>query len=250
MKKIGVQLYTVRFTLDTEADFRATVSAVKAIGYQSVQLFRRGTPQDTANWCRICMEEGLAVSGILGSLPDCEENAEALFDICATYHVPELGISAAVTVEEEIDPFIARVNAFAEKTAQRGLIFSYHNHGVEFIKTACGKTIMERYIDGFSANVRFMPDTYWIHDGGFDVRHLLDLVKGRVSVLHVKDLVRTQEGHTFAPVGDGNLYFDGILQTALQNGIEEFIVEQDKCDGDPLDCLKRSYAYLTSELEV
>ena len=250
MNRIGVQLYTVRAMLNTEAEAMTAIRAIKEIGYDSVQLFRTGEMEKTAGWCKICAELGMPINSILGSLEDCEQNAEALFALCKQYNIPDLGISSPIRTEADAIPFIARVNAFAAKAKENGLTFSYHNHGHEFIKTECGKTVMELFLEGFDANVSFMPDTYWIHDGGFDVRRFLELAEGRVKILHMKDLVRTAEGHTFAPVGDGNLYMEGITALAMQQGIEHFVVEQDKCAEDPLVCLQRSYNCLKKLLKA
>lgn len=132
----------------------------------------------------------------------------------------------------------------------KGLRFSYHNHGHEFIKLGSGEIPMISFLEGFETEtVNFMPDTYWLHDGGFDVRCFLDKTRNRVRMLHLKDMKRLENGHTFTEVGNGNLYFEGIIKTAIDLGIEEFIVEQDICEGNPLDSLKISYDYIKNILE-
>jgi sugar phosphate isomerase/epimerase len=110
---------------------------------------------------------------------------------------------------------------------------------------------MDRFIKEFDAEtVDFMPDTYWLHDGGYDVRHFLEQTNGRVKILHLKDMKRTEDGHTFAELGNGNLYFEGIINTALNCDITNFIVEQDICEGDAIESLKQSYKFIKSLLEV
>ena len=109
---------------------------------------------------------------------------------------------------------------------------------------------MSRFLKEFDAKtVDFMPDTYWLHDGGYDVRYFLEQTKGRVKYLHLKDMKRTEQGHFFAEIGNGNLYFEGIIKTAIDCGIRNFIVEQDECDGDPIESLKQSYKNITAILE-
>ena len=170
-----------------------------------------------------------------------------MFAICNEFGIPEIGISAFYTTYEEAVDFISRVNPFANIAHDRGLRFSYHNHAKEFIRTSCGKTIMELYLEGFDAEtVAFMPDTYWLQYGGFDVRRFLELTRDRVYTLHLKDLKFTKDGPTFAEIGQGNLYFKGILQTALACGIDSFIVEQDTCEQDPLLSLQKSYSEIQS----
>ena len=70
--------------------------------------------------------------------------------------------------------------------------------------------------------------------------------------MHVKDYaIRQLEGviesvpYFFAPVGTGNLNWDGIMKTANEIGIRSFVVEQDMCDGDTFDSIRVSYENLS-----
>jgi len=58
-----------------------------------------------------------------------------------------------------------------------------------------------------------------------------------------------EEGHTFTELGNGNLYFEGIIKTAHGCGIKHFVVEQDVCEGDPIESLRQSYKYIKRVLE-
>lgn len=52
--------------------------------------------------------------------------------------------------------------------------------------------------------------------------------------------------HEFRKI-DGNLYWEGILETAIKTGVKHFVVEQDNAvaDGnDPFECLRKSSEYL------
>lgn len=247
MKKIGLQLYTVRKCLSTPAEMRRTLKAVKEAGYTAVQLF--GSVELAKAHGEAAREAGLELIGLLTDLSQCEQNGTELFDFCRQYHIKDIGVSTHFEECKDPKAYIGRVNAFARKAVAAGFTFSYHNHGHEFIRLDAGKTPMECFLEGFGQEVRFMPDTYWIHDGGYDVRYFLEQTKGRVQILHLKDMKRTEEGHTFAEVGNGNLYFKGILATALRCGIETFVVEQDICPADPLESIKQSYGALKGLLE-
>ncbi len=244
MKNVGLQLYTVRSLLSNPDEIRKTLKAVKEIGYDSVQLF--GSVELLENCSEIAAEEGLKVIGTLMDLNSCEKSEEKLFEVCEKYGISDIGVSTCFSECQAIDSYVPRLNAFAKKAKSRGFTFSYHNHGHEFIRLDCGETAMNRFLREFDTDVDFMPDTYWLHDGGYDVRHFLEQTEGRVKILHLKDLKRTGNGHTFAEVGNGNLYFEGIIKTALQLGINSFVVEQDICEGDPLISAKQSYDYIKS----
>ncbi|MBQ6824714.1 MAG: sugar phosphate isomerase/epimerase [Clostridia bacterium] len=250
MNQIGLQLYTVRKRLNTKEESRATLEKIKEIGYRSVQLFGSGDSLENATcWAQLAREQGLSLSGILINLESCELNEQALFALCKECEIPDIGISSSPAELQELASYIERVNRFAAKARAAGFSFSFHNHAHEFIRHGDGKHAMEHFFASFSKDVDFMPDTYWLHTGGCDVRHFLEETRGRVTLLHLKDLKRLESGQTFAEVGKGNLWFKGILQTALDCGIHQFIVEQDQCDGDPLESIRISYQNAKALLE-
>ena len=247
MISIGAQLYTVRRILTTSDETIRTLQTIKEIGYDSVQLF--GSVEFAENCAKCCQEVGITIAGLLSDLDAYEKNEEKLFDLCSRYHIPDVGVSSGPPEYQDAQAYIGRINAFAAKAKNSGLRFSYHNHGHEFIKLACGETAMNLFLKGFDPEtVDFMPDTYWVHDGGYDVRYFLEQTRDRVKILHLKDMQCTEQGHTFAEIGNGNLYFPGIIKTALECGIQQFVVEQDECEGDPITSLKQSYRYTKSLL--
>jgi sugar phosphate isomerase/epimerase len=55
----------------------------------------------------------------------------------------------------------------------------------------------------------------------------------------------TDKAVRFAPIGEGNMNYDGIIQACLDENIEYGYVELDNCYGDdPFDWMKRSYDFL------
>ena len=243
MRNIGAQLYTVRNTLATNEEIQRTLQAIKEIGYDSVQLF--GSIELIENCARYAEETGLGIVGVLADIHICEEQERKLFEICGQYNISDIGVSSKFSECRDAEAYIRRINAFASRAKNAGFTFSYHNHGHEFIKLDCGETAMALFLKGFDAEtVDFMPDTYWIHDGGYDVRYFLNQTKNRVNILHLKDMKRTEQGHTFTEVGNGNLYFKGIIKTAVDCGIKHFVVEQDRCEGNPIESLSQSYKYV------
>lgn len=248
MKSIGAQLYTVRSQLNTKDEIKCTLEEIKEIGYDSVQLF--GSVELISDCAECCKKTGLEITGLLANINICEDNEGKLFEVCHKYGIGDIGVSSRLAECQETDSYIDRINAFSAKAKQAGFTFSYHNHGHEFIKLAGNKTAMECFLTGFNPEtVLFMPDTYWIQDGGYDVRYFLEQTKNRVKILHLKDMKRIDQGHTFTEVGNGNLYFEGILKTALACGIQNFVVEQDICEGDPLESLRKSYEYIKKQME-
>ena len=243
MKQLGVQLYTVREQLKDPAERKETLKKLKEMGCDTAQLF--GSPELIREYAPDCLAQGIEVIGFLGNLEALEQDAEGIFSLCRELGMKDIGVSSSVKTCEEAMDYIPRVNSFAQKAQKAGFTFSYHNHSNEFIRTACGKTVMELFLEGFDSScVSFMPDTYWLQHGGCDVRRFLDQVGENVKILHLKDMTRGENGPVFAEVGYGNLWFEGILQTAMEKGIEEYVIEQDQCAGDPVESVAKSLSYL------
>lgn len=245
MNKLGAQLYTIRKYVRDDDMLQKAMAEIKKIGYTSVQLY--GSAENAKRLAAAAKSEGLDISGILADMDTYEQNLGEYVAICKEYNMEDLAVSGFCTELEDVRKYIRRANSIAKTVKEKGLTFSYHNHASEFIRTGDGRTVMEHYIEGFDPDlVDFMPDTYWVHSGGFDVRRFLEMTRGRVKILHLKDMKLTKDGQIFAEIGNGNLYFPGIIRLALECGIQQFVVEQDACDGDPLCSLKQSFDYIQS----
>jgi sugar phosphate isomerase/epimerase len=128
-----------------------------------------------------------------------------------------------------------------------GVTFAYHNHNQEFHRLG-GKTVMDMIIEETDHDaVQIELDTYWVQAGGGDPAAWLARLKGRASLVHLKDYGVDPKGRTmFEEIGQGNLAWDRIMAAARRAGCRWYIVEQDGDweDGDPFQSLKMSLAYL------
>jgi len=245
MNRLGVQLYTVRQLLPDESTRKNAYAALQKMGCHTVQLF--GGPDQIRQYAPLLQEYGLACTGILGGLDGYLPEKKELFALCRKYGMEEIGISGRFTTLEETMKEIQRMHAFAREVKEEGFLFSYHHHSHEMIRTENGKTILDILLEETDPDlISFMPDTYWLQHGGCDVRHSLEKMKGRIKTLHLKDMQRTPDGPAFAPVGEGNLFWPGILETALSLGVRDFMIEQDECRESPLLCAEKSLRYLTA----
>ena len=242
MEKFGLQLYTLRGELSGEGAVDA-MKRVKELGYSYVQV-----AGDIANIERtglLAKECGLEVVGSVGFIEHFLANFDETVRVHKAIGAFDVGVSADFKSASEVFEYIAQANALADRLAEHGLSFSYHNHAREFIRMENGKTPYDMLIEGLtSKNAYFMPDTYWIQFGGADIKYYIERLKGRIKILHLKDAKMTFEGLTFAEIGSGNLRWASIVDAANAAGVEYFVVEQDKCDISPLDSVKASADYL------
>ena len=239
MINLGLQIYTVIDLLKTDDDIDKTIKKVKDIGYGFVQLC--ASVEFIKKIAPICEKYELPIIGYLSDIDTLENNFDEVFDIAKKYGMKDLGVSSSVSGYEAALAYINRVNSFAKKARDAGFTFSYHNHSAEFIKTSSGQTVMELMLENFSEDVDFMPDTYWIQHGGYDVRRFIEQTKGRAKIIHLKDMIKTKEGHMYAEVGEGNLWFEGIIKTAKETNVQYYTVEQDICQRNELESIEISY---------
>ena len=242
---IGIQMYTLRSLTETPEGADKAVSMLKEIGYETIQL--AGSIEVMKNCAAAAKKYGMNVIGILTGTANMTERFDEVIEIAKDCGAQDIGISGSAKCEVDARALVELSNEIAKKVRAEGFSFSYHNHSHEYIRTECGKTVMDILLEGFDKElIDLMPDTYWLQHGGADVRDFIETHKERIKILHLKDMKRTEEGVTFAEIGIGNLNMRGIVKTARACGIDTFIVEQDICDGDPIESAKISYKAVRS----
>ena len=240
---IGLQTYTIRSLMTDNSGCNAAMKKVRSIGYDCVQL--AGKVADLKMAAEAAKHSGLKVIGFLGSIPDLDSSLSEIMNIAKSCNAEDIGVSGSAKTEEDALILADKINSYAKIIRSEGFSFSYHNHSHEFIRTECEKTIMDILLENMAPEyVDLMPDTYWLQHGGVDIRDFIEKHASRIKILHLKDMKRTPEGVTFAELGAGNINMTGIVDLACRLNIRHLIVEQDKCDGDPIISIEQSYKHL------
>jgi sugar phosphate isomerase/epimerase len=243
--RIGAQLFTVREACKTPEGVAEALKRVADIGYKYVQV--SGTCAVDPKW----LASELAKNGLSCTLTHTKKDIllENLPDAVKAHDTLKckyvgLGYHKFTGESENYEDFCRTYRPVAEKLAQSGKYFMYHNHASEFVKID-GKTVIEQLANDFAPDIMgFTLDTYWIQAGGADPAKIIEMLSGRVPCIHLKDYAF---GPKMAAIGEGNINFDRVFEKAEAAGTEYMFVEQDDCYGeDPFECLKRSYAYLKS----
>ena len=92
-----------------------------------------------------------------------------------------------------------------------------------------------------------------------DVRALIERLKGRINIIHLKDVEANHaynmgDGNVmYGPqrieIGRGNMNFPGIIKTAEECGVKYFIVEDEVYSSNcPLESVKMSADYIKAHL--
>lgn len=263
---VGLQLYTIR--TEMEKDVAATLKAVKAAGYDYVEL--AGLFGLSGKEFRALLDE-IGLCAVCAHVPFVEmlQNPEATIDTyleigCKYLAVPYLG-EGQRPEDEGFDKVLADIDKFGALCHSKGLTLLYHNHDFEFVKMPDGTYGLDYMYASVSAdNLQTELDTCWVNVGGENPADYIRKYAGRCPVVHLKDFVgsksenmyeligiktekmeEAQNTFKFAPVGSGKQDFPAILKASVESGAEYVIVEQDQTYELPcLDAAKQSRDYL------
>lgn len=256
--KVGVQLYTLRDYCKTLEDFSETLKKVADMGFSTVQV--SGTCAFEADW----LAEELKKSGLTCDLThynydrivnDTEKVVAEHKTFGCKYigvgSMPGIGSKEKDKIPGYYEDFVKKAKPAAQKIAELGCYFMYHNHGVEYTNKQGDKNYMELLSDAFSpAEMGFTLDTYWVKDGGYDPVSEIKRLKGRLPCVHFKDMKVEADGtHHFTWCGNGILDFEAIGDALADAGTEFAFIEQDQtfdCEKEPFKCVENSYNYLKS----
>ena len=246
MMEIGAQFFTVRDTCKTLEGFAETLKKVADIGYRTVQI--SGTCAYEPEWLDAelkknglkCVVTHIPADRILKETAAVAKRHDIFgCDYVGLGHYsfdPEKGAS--------VEDFVASYSAAAKVLKENGKYFMYHNHAHEFRKID-GVRILDRICEEIPAELMGITfDTYWAQVGGADPAQCLERLAGRIPCIHLKDC---GYGQRMDVIGEGNINFDRVFEKAEAGGTKYMLVEQDNCNGeDPIECLRRSYQYLSA----
>jgi sugar phosphate isomerase/epimerase len=272
---LGIQLYTLG--PDAAKDLDGTLKAVAAIGYKQVEL--AGMLGKTAVEFRAALDRaGLkapsahiqakggdgSFQGDLGKLAADLKTLGVKTAIMPSLYIPDR--FGAPKAGEGIGDYLKRVaagmtaddwkmnadylNAKGKALKPAGIRVGYHNHNFEF--APLGSTNgLEILIDNTDpALVTFEADIGWVAAAGVDPYAWLARHKGRVTMMHVKDIKADTKGNYElkmdpAEIGSGSLDWKRLLSEAYAAGVRGFYVEQEPPFTRPrIEAAKISYDYL------
>jgi len=133
-----------------------------------------------------------------------------------------------------------------------GLQMCYHNHAFEFAPSGDG-TLLDILMSTVDPKLVMLElDVMWAQVAGVNPVSVLEKYKGRVALMHLKDVVSGTPSRfkediprtAFSEVGKGTVDFAAVLKAAGAAGVKHYFVEQDQTPGDPLDSLRGSFNYL------
>jgi len=267
---IGLELYTVRQQF--VSDPKGTLAQVAAIGYQEVELFSfaKLTPPELKQMVEAaglkapaghCRAEDLQKD--TAPLIDSFREAGLSYMICSfPGHRPGTAHTTLQIAGQGYNPHFSQddykwmaetfnqVGASCEKV---GLQFGYHNHNLDFMPLENGQLALDYLLHETDPKlVQLEMDCYWVARAGKDPVDYMKRYPGRIPILHIKDMKGgfapttdiKKGGDAFTEVGRGVIDWKKIFRAAPEAGVKHYFVEQDQCDGPPMESARISYEYL------
>jgi len=258
--KLAVQLYTVREFTHTAKEFAETLQRIREIGYTAVQISAVGAmngdaPEvDAALARRMLDDHGLSCIATHRPWQRLRDQTEAEIEFhqtlgCDFAAIGGIGTETPENVQRYRE-FLREARPVIDALKAADIRFAHHNHSHEFFRPGRGMPSPEDILIEEGGEDLFLElDLYWIEHAGFNCARILERCHGRVPVIHLKDkeVIEGTNDTRMAPIGEGNLDWDGIISACEAAGVRWYAVEQDRCYRDPFDCLKSSYDFLRSK---
>jgi sugar phosphate isomerase/epimerase len=244
---IGLQLYTVRE--DCDKDFRGTVKKVAEMGYQGVEL--AGDGGLSSSEMKALVEDcGLQVAGAHTGFDDLRNKLDETMQY--NREIGNTRIICPYLPQEYQDKGKAGyleaaeiLGGVGEKVVRSGFSLSYHNHSFEFGQDG-GQYFLDILLGAAGEkNLKSELDTYWVQHGGAVPADYVNKYAERIELLHIKDMA-DDEARSFAEIGAGILDWDAIFVAAEEADVAWYLVEQDVCQGPPMESARKSLEFLES----
>lgn len=274
----AVQQIMLGTVTGSEAAARATLHRIKVAGYDGIELNRfmihpssmmvrlmtraAGMPTGKGgklDWKALLGEAGLSVISLHTDLGSLEREGDQVVREARDFGTDTVVITGMYRFdysdESCVRDLAKRLNKAGEALRAQGVSLLYHNHNVELLQVKPGLRAYDVLLsDTDPACVGFEFDSYWFTDGGADAREWMRRLGSRMKLWHVTDRGFRQKGPALTPIlkpdsmelGTGNMDLDGLLETAMQSGVQTVVLESHKnwIDRDPLRSLELSAKWL------
>jgi sugar phosphate isomerase/epimerase len=262
-----VQLYTVRDAV--AKDLPGTLRALANIGYREIEL--AGIPATSATDLRKILNDlGLSAPSMHASMADLQTGLQERIDyakalgteylVCAFPWTADsrfrdnpgravVSLASGITLDDW-KWNAEQLNKIGTACKQAGLRCGYHNHNMEF-RSYDGVVAYDELLKLTDPKLVTMEmDIAWVVTAGADPVKYLKKHDDRISMLHVKDLIK--DARTTADrlqpetteVGSGKIDWKKVFKAANRKRLMHYFVEQENFDRAPLESVKISFDYL------
>ncbi len=233
----GIQLYSVKdFMAENVKD---AIAQIGAMGYKVVEpagFF--DVPAE--EFKKYCDDAGVVVNsthtrfGVLDN--DFDGIVKYLKTIgCKRFIIP----GAATSTKADLDQTIEKFNKYQPMLEKEGLDLMFHNHWQEFVPNSDG--IIPHIELQRRTNIKFQIDVYWAYRGLLNPIYVLETLKDRIDVIHLKDGNMAQG----KPLGQGTAPIYEVVKWAKANGVDMVVENEPTAERQMIEA-KECIDYLMS----
>jgi len=247
LDKFGIQLWTVKNALGK--DPQGVLKQLSEDGYKQIESFEGSKGifwgMSNTDFKKYMDDLGMTIiSSHCNINKDFEKKAGDAAAIGMKYLLcPAIGAPKTMDDAKKItDQF----NQCGEICKKAGIRFGYHNHDHDF-KMVDNQPALDIYMANTDpALVDYEMDIYWVVTANQEPEAWLKKYKNRFRLCHIKDRIKnTTEKDASCILGEGSIDYSKIIKTAKDNGMQYYIVEQERYDNTTeMDCAKADAAYL------
>ena len=233
----GIQLYSVRDL--AEKDLAAALEAVAKMGYTHVEF--AGFFGHPAKEVKAMLDNnGLKVSGTHALLDELDGDFGALVDYHHTIGNTNYVCGIRKFDAERLATSVESLNKYQKMLAAEGIRLGLHNHDKEFRLNDAGQLPVQVLWD--NTDIVFEVDTYWVYIAGKDPVKVIEEMKSRTPMIHLKDGDDQRNGFS---LGSGTAPVAAVREKAIALGMH-IIVESEGLQPDGVSEVGRCMNYLKS----
>jgi len=249
LKNYGIQLWSVKNAL--AKDPKDVLKQIASFGYTQIESFEGGKGifwgMTAAEFKKYMDDLGMKIiSSHCNIDKDFEKKAADAASIGMKYLIcPYKGPRKSI---DDFKKIAEDFNAKGDICKKNGIRFAYHNHDYSFV-TVDGQIPQDVMLANTNPDtVDFEMDIYWVVTAGADPVAYAEKYKNRFRLCHVKDRIKnTTEKDASCTLGTGSIDYPPMLKKLKSNGMEYFIVEQERYDNTTeLDSAKADANYMSA----
>jgi sugar phosphate isomerase/epimerase len=245
LKKVGVQLYSVRNEMMTDAV--GTLKKLGQIGYQEIE----SAQSEKGNYYglepkeikKILKDQGMTLrSGHTHIDKNWQKSIDEAAEAGQEYIICSVLPSPGQTVENYLKS-AEMFNQAGEQCKKSGVLFGYHNHASEF-DTGEGKALYDVLLDNTRPELVHMEmDLGWVFAAGKDPLTYFSKYPGRFPLWHLKDMNLTEKKSV--EFGKGGVDIIGLMKQAKLAGMKYYFIEQEEYAVTAFESLEYDYNWLS-----
>lgn len=278
MAKKAVQQIMLGTVTKNEAQTRETLKAVKAAGYDGIELNgfmirptsflvramtkAAGMPVGKGgnyDWSGLLRDAGLTVVSVHEDLGSIKRDPDAVIAEAQKFGTDKVVITGMYRFDysdrEAVRTLASDLNTSGELLKKAGIQLLYHNHNCEFRKVDKRMTAYDYIIENTDDTcVSFELDSYWPTEAGVSALALMKKLGTRMKLYHINDRGTRVSGPSMTPIlksdsmelGYGNMDLESLIRQALSASVDAVILESHKnwVDRSPIKSLQLSAKFL------